>query len=137
MRTRGPRDRSEKGATIVEFALCFLLCFTVLYGIMEFSRVVYSRTVLAAATREATRYAIVHGSKSGIPATEEILTEKVRRWAIGLNTAAINVDATWIPNNAPKSKVRVVTTYTITPFSNLIFPGSITVGSRSEMVISQ
>ena len=47
----------------MEFGLCFLLVFGLVYAIFEFGRVVYSYNVLAGATREASRYAMVHGAK--------------------------------------------------------------------------
>ena len=121
----------------MEFALCALLFLGVVLGIMEFGRLVYSYTVLAGATREASRYAMVHGSRSGSPATEEDILAELKRWAIGLDRDAISVDATWTPSNAPGSLVRVQSSYTVSPFVKLIIPSSITIGSRSELVISQ
>jgi Flp pilus assembly protein TadG len=128
-------NNNEKGAAFLEFALCFLVFLGAIYGVMEFSRIVYSYTVLAGATREATRYAIVHGSRSGAPATEADIETQVRRWAIGLNPAALNVSTTWTAGSP--QRVRVQTSYNIAPFTRLIIPGSLTLGSRSEMVISQ
>ena len=122
---------------MVELSLCLLLAVTLVYAVMEFGRIVYSYTVLAGATREASRYAIVHGSLSGSPATQTEIREQVTRWAIGLDTSAVAVNATWVPSNAPGSTVRVEATYTITPFSWLLVKQPLVLGSRSEMVISQ
>jgi Flp pilus assembly protein TadG len=121
----------------VEFGLCFLLVFGLIYAIFEFGRVVYSYNVLAGATREASRYAMVHGSQSGSAATTDQIRAVVTRWAVGLNPSALNVTPTWTPNNSPGSRVRVVTSYTITPYTTFILGSPLTVGSRSEMVISQ
>jgi Flp pilus assembly protein TadG len=122
---------------MVELSLCFLLVFTSIYALMEFSRFVYCYNILAGATREASRYAMVHGSKSGSPAANSDIQAQVARWAIGLDSSALNVNTTWASGNGPGASVRVDATYTITPFTNLIIPSTLTIGSRSEMVISQ
>ena len=121
---------------MIELSLCLLLTVTLIYSIMEFGRIVYSYTVIAGATREGSRYAIVHGGRSGDPATQTSIQNRVRQWAVGLDTSAINVTASWSPSNEPGSTVRVETRYTLTPFTGLV-TGPLTLGSRSEMVISQ
>jgi Flp pilus assembly protein TadG len=132
------RSRSgQRGATILEFSLSFLLVFTILIAIMEFARFVYSYNILAGATKEAARYAIVHGSKSGSPATEADIRAQVNRWAIGLDRELITVNTTWVPANTPGSRVQIQTTYNIAPMTGLILRAPITLGSRSEMKISQ
>ena len=94
MRTNMPivtarRRASERGSAMVELSLCFLLVFSLIYALMEFSRVVYCYNILAGATREASRYAMVHGSKSGSVATASDIQAQVARWAIGLDTSAL------------------------------------------------
>ena len=128
---------SQKGAAMVELSLCFMLIFSLIYGIFEFSRVVYSYTVLAGATREASRYAVVHGSQSGSPATNSDIRAQVERWGIGLDTSALTVDTTWPTGNGRGATVSIVTSYTVNPITTLIMPSPITLRSRSEMVISQ
>ena len=115
---RSRRDK-EKGSTVIEFGLCFLLVFGFIYAVFEFGRVVYSYNVLAGATREASRYAMVHGSRSGAPATSDDIRARVVRWAIGLDPSALNVNTTWTPGNTP-DRVRIETTYTITPYTTLL-----------------
>ena len=129
--------RSQKGAAMIEFALCFVLALSLLYGAMEFARIVYSRNILSGATREAARFAIVHGNRSGSPADQAAIRTQLTKWALGLDPAAIVVNATWSPSNAPGNVVRVDASYTITPFTRLIIGTPMTVASRSEMVISQ
>jgi hypothetical protein len=130
--------KNQKGSAIIEFALCFLLMLSVLYGILEFSRIAYSRTVLAGATREASRYAMVHGRDSGSPADNAAIRSRVLRWGHGLNPTDLVVNTTWDPlDKRPGALVRVETSYTIAPFTRLILGGPLTLSSRSEMVISQ
>ena len=131
------RGTSEKGAALVELSLCILLFFVTVYAIIEFGRFVYSYTVLAGATREAARYAIVHGSNSSSVATADDIRTQVTRYAIGLDTSALAVSTTWDPSNAPGGVVRVQATYDIAPMTRLIFDQGLSLSSRSEMVISQ
>jgi Flp pilus assembly protein TadG len=122
---------------MIELSLCFLLLFTVIYGTIEFSRLVYSYNVLAGATREASRFAVVHGSRSTSPASLADIRAEVERWAIGLNPADLSVTATWTPANTPGSRVRIETTYTVTPITRLILQSPLQVSARSQMMISQ
>ena len=51
---------------MVEFALVAAFVFIPLvFGIIEFGRVIWTRNVVTAAAREGVRYAIVHGTESG------------------------------------------------------------------------
>jgi Flp pilus assembly protein TadG len=131
------RRKAQKGATLIETALCFLLIFTIVYAILEFGRFVYSYNILAGATREAARYAMVHGSRSGSAATEADVRGQLLRWGVGLDASALVVRTTWTPGNTPGSRVRVEASYTINPMTSLIVNTPIRIGSRSELVISQ
>jgi len=138
MRITPRRDKArQRGAATLEFGLAFLLFFAVVYGIMEFSRVVASYNILSGATREGVRYAMVHGSASGSIATASDIQKVVRRWAVGLDSSSIVVATTWSPGNAPGSKVKVKATYKVIPFTALILKQGITVQSSSQMTISQ
>lgn len=50
-----------RGQTMVEFAVALPIFIMLLVGIFDFGRVVWINDTLAAAAREAARYAIVHG----------------------------------------------------------------------------
>jgi Flp pilus assembly protein TadG len=129
--------KNRRGDGLVEYALIYLLFFTVFYGVIEFGRTVASYNILAGATREAGRYAIVHGSASGHQADQASLQNIVRQWVIGLDSSAVAVTATWNPVSAPAGgTVLVQSQYTLTPFSG-IFGGALTLRSSSQMVISR
>ncbi len=51
--------RHQQGITTVEFAIVATILFTMLFGVIEFSRVMYSFAVLAEGTRRAARLATV------------------------------------------------------------------------------
>lgn len=51
--------KGQHGITIVEFAIVATVLFTMLFGLIEFGRVMYSFAVLAEGTRRAARLATV------------------------------------------------------------------------------
>lgn len=127
----------QRGASLLEFALAFLVFFAAVYGIMEFGRIVSSYNILAGAAREGARYAMVHGSASGSAASASEIQTLVRSWAIGLDRNSVDVTTTWSSGNAPGDNVKVTASYTVTPFSGLIFTNGLTLQSSSQMAISQ
>ena len=60
-RTLRPRD-GERGSTLVEFALVFILFMTILLGIAGFGHALYAYHYVSSAARQATRWAIVNGA---------------------------------------------------------------------------
>jgi len=51
----------EQGQSLLEFAIAAVALFTLVCGILEFSRYLYTYHFVSEATREATRYAAVRG----------------------------------------------------------------------------
>ena len=137
MSTSIKRNGSQRGSAILEFALAFMVFFSIVYGTMEFGRVVASYNILSGAVREGVRYAVVHGNKSSYTATDTDIQTIVRKWSVGLTTSSVNVTTSWPSGNAPGNAVKVTATYVITPFTGLILRNGITLKSASEMVISQ
>ncbi len=132
------RNRSRRGQAVVEFGLSFLVFMFVMYGIMEFGRMIASYNILAGAVREGARYATVHGGASGSTAINSDIQTVVRKWSLGLDASSVNVNTTWSSTlKGPGSQVTVLATYAIVPFSGLILKNSVTLQSSSAMVISQ
>src|SRR5688572_68269 len=52
--------QDERGTTVAEFAMVALLFFTLIFGIIEFGRMLYTHNALADATRRGARYAVLH-----------------------------------------------------------------------------
>ena len=52
------RDSSQKGQTLVEFALAVMLFLTLLFGIIELGRALWTWNTIVQATRAGTRFAI-------------------------------------------------------------------------------
>jgi Flp pilus assembly protein TadG len=140
-------ENRERGSTVVEFAICAVLLFTVLFGIMDFSRALYTYHFLSNAAREATRYAIVRGADCnaivpGCPATNSSITTYVQTnlaaSSSGLITPSnITATTTWTPNNSQGSTVKVQLQYVFQFILPFLPSSGITMQSTSQMVISQ
>ena len=52
--------KNEKGAAVAEFAVACLFFFTLLIGIIEFGRLLYTHNALTDAARRGARYAVLH-----------------------------------------------------------------------------
>lgn len=57
-------NKHQNGATVVEFAIVAALFFTVVLGILEFGRVLYTWNAVAEATRRGARQAVVCSRES-------------------------------------------------------------------------
>ena len=64
MRTKNWTEKSEKGQALVEFALISLLFFTIVFGITEFGRALWTWNTIVQATRAGARYAVVEAPTS-------------------------------------------------------------------------
>lgn len=56
--------KTERGTSVAEFAMVALLFFTLIFGIIEFGRLLYTHNALADATRRGARYAVLHKGKT-------------------------------------------------------------------------
>jgi Flp pilus assembly protein TadG len=60
---RSEKERSpERGATLVEFALVATVFLTVMFGVIEFGRCLWTHNALSDAARRGARYAVNHPS---------------------------------------------------------------------------
>jgi hypothetical protein len=55
---------NEKGTTVAEFAVVALLFFIMIFGIIEFGRLLYTHNALTDATRRGARFASLHNGLS-------------------------------------------------------------------------
>jgi len=63
--------RNQSGATIVEFAIILPLFLILIFGIIEFSILMYDRAMLINASREGARTGVVYGSTTEIIIDED------------------------------------------------------------------
>lgn len=127
------------GQALVEFAFVLPVALLFLVGLFDSARAVWLSNTLAAATREATRYAAVHGSSSADPATASDVEAVLARHAVGIGTMTVSV--TWPDGDARRgSTVTVIATSAFVPaLSQAILGGGLNVTLRgsSTMVIHQ
>lgn len=86
--------QSDKGQSLVEFALIMPVFLLIVTGLFDVARAVWQENTLAYAAREGTRYAIVHGSASDSPVWPGNTTpvvNVVRNAAIGVPNVTVTV----------------------------------------------
>ena len=85
----------RRGATMVEFALFFIIFMMLTVGLMELGRAVWTYVTLSHAARAGGRYAIVHGGAYPISGDDLSIDEVVRQNAIGLNDGSLAIAVTY------------------------------------------
>jgi hypothetical protein len=142
---------------MVEFALVAPLFFLLLFGIIEAGRFVFYHEILANATREGARYAIVNGANvdpigcpSGPPAPGSVACDvpgdnvvaATRNAAIGLG-GSVSVTPSWRKsdgtpggNNGRGQTVNVAATFTYHTLIPVVPFPDIVVEAESSLVIN-
>ena len=137
MRPRAAK-RGEGGQALVEFSLVGIVFFLLVFGMIDVGRAAWNYNTLAQATREGTRYAIVHGADSfdpsgpgsayytSPPSSDTKITAVVEKFAGGLNLSKLNVEAEWLDStNDAGNRVKVTTEYGFEPIFDFLFPDTI------------
>ena len=115
--------RDESGAAMVEFAVVAALFFIpLIFGIIEFGRVVWAKNMVTAAAREGTRYAVVHGAdNTGLTADSAAVANYVINRT---SLSPIGVKTVWKNAKEAQDTVTVTVSYTYTPIVKV--PGLLT-----------
>ena len=131
----------------MEFAIASTVALTMIFGIIDFGRGLYTYHLVAKAARAGSRYAIVRGSNctlAGCPATSADVQTYVRGLAPGVDPNSLSVVATWPATgcigataNAPGCPVTVTVTYPFTFLVRLMPNFPMSMSSASTMIISQ
>lgn len=142
--------RDEDAQSLVEFALVLPVFLLVIFGIIDLARAVWEENELAFASREGTRYAIVHGASSstpsgpgsagysaGPPVSDSNVTTAVLNFTIGI--PGVTVTPNWIDgNNNRNSRVSVDVAAAFVPLPSQYLLGgalSVTLQGGSMLVI--
>lgn len=107
-----PFCREGEGNSAVEFALVapFLILLTL--GIIDFGRIMWAETTVEHISREAARYASLHGAGAKVEATKATTESYAEDRATGLDTSDLSVAVTYLGgSNASGSSVTVGITY--------------------------
>lgn len=147
-----------RGQALVEFALVAPVFFLLLFAVIEGGRFILYYQMLANATRDGARYAIVHGSQSYCPsgpmppgeptplACYDLpgakIVQRVKDSALGLMGTGVTVTPTWLAtdgvtpgNNGRDNTVNVAATYTFRTIIPVPLP-PITMSAESSLVIN-
>ncbi|HKY42098.1 MAG TPA: TadE family protein [Pyrinomonadaceae bacterium] len=65
--------QNERGTTVAEFAVVALLFFVIIFGIIEFGRLLYTHNALTDATRRGARFASLHTKEDGDKVIDEVI----------------------------------------------------------------
>ena len=155
--------RQDSGSALVEFTASAILLFTLIFGIMEFSRAVYVDHFLANAAQEGARYAMVRGDSwssacasyttSSCMASSSNVTSFVQSLAsAGVTKSNLTVNTSWpgtnaagascitnssVPTNAAGCVVAVTVTYAFSFVSPLIPQKTLSLSSTAQVTIVQ
>jgi len=131
------RRRLQTGQALVEASLVTVLFVVILFGLIDFARIVWSYTMIANAAREATRFAMVHGSASGNAASVTQIQGIVISRSPGILPAMLTTTVSFSPDQSPGSTVTVAVTYKVYPIAPYIPVGPLNVTSNSQRIIYQ
>ena len=149
---RRTRQR-RSGATVVECALVYPVFLLLVLGLLVGAAGIFRYSQLASLTREAARYASVHGGqyaqemKVTAPTPADIYNNVVLPMAVGFDTSQLNYSITYNTSNAPyhttldanndvvpiQNTVTVTLTYLWLPEA---FLGGVTLSSTAVMPMS-
>jgi Flp pilus assembly protein TadG len=129
------RLRSQRGSELIEFALVSTLLFLVIFGTVEFSRMIFAYDIISNATREGVRYAAVRGSASGHAATESAVQSYVASRSYG-QLASSDVSVTWSPDNSPGSTVQITTSHVFQTTVPFLPARVLTLDSTASMIVT-
>jgi Flp pilus assembly protein TadG len=142
--------KDERGSSLVEYAVIFMIFITMLLGIADFSRALYAYHFVSSQAREATRYAIVRGCSPTSPecpsqAKASDIQTFVQNAPLGIDGSKVTApNITWKlpngttdPNHKRGSTVSVEVDYPFTFIFPFVSKSTLNMKSTSQMVISQ
>jgi Flp pilus assembly protein TadG len=135
----------ESGGSMIEFALSFSALMTFVFCLMEICIALYSYGLISESAREATRYAIVHGSTcltgSSTSCTASATSINTYAKNLGLPNiggGTLNVTTTFPDgSNVPGNRVNVSIQYTMPIKMPFVPKSSLSMTSASQMYILQ
>jgi len=98
----GPPDPSNRGQSLVEFALVLPVFLLLLIGITEFGRAWMTRNILTGASREAARIAAVQGNTAAARSRANTILSSA-----GISGASVNI----LDDGAPYGTCSVTVSY--------------------------
>jgi Flp pilus assembly protein TadG len=148
------RKHSQRGATMPEMAVAAACFFALLFGIIDFSRALYTYNFVGQLAREGARYWIVRGSTSCTNSNSQLANCNATTAEITAYVKSLNEGATSTPlisvspapvscpnggvaSTAPGCTVSVTVTYPFKFMMGFVPKATLNMSSTSEMVVSQ
>ncbi len=144
---RRVRLSGTRSQALVETALASIAFIGIIIGLVEVGRAVWNYNMLAHATREGARYAIVHGADSSNPSgpgsdhftppdQDVMISNTVGRFARGLNPDHLTIKAQWPGGtNERGSDVTVSADYQFQTFFSFLGLPTVNLTASSTMTI--
>ena len=144
-----------RGSTLVEFAFLIPILFALVFGIIDFGRMLYSYHFVSNAAREATRWASVRGRDCidltnchAAPSDVSSYVASIAPMGIDTSPSKLSVTTNWVmpPNNLtictayptnPGCAVQVQVSYQFKFILPFLPTSGYRMTSTSEMIISQ
>ncbi len=140
--------RRERGSGLPETAVVMMILTSLIFGIFEFGRAMYTYAFVAQIARQGARWAMVRGSQCTLLDHCNAQSSDVQTYVRSLSEGAtnpnnINVTTTWpscppgLSGNAPGCTVSVNVSYSFPFIAPFVQKVAINMSSTSQMVISQ
>ncbi len=143
--------KGEDGNNLIEYALVFMFFMSMVLGIVDFSRALYTYHFLSNAAREATRWAAVRGATcmNDLSCTAAASPDDIEAYVRNITPPGVNPnppDLTTTPSwpgtgticevaNSPGCPVEVTVSYKFRFVVPFIRSAPLTLSSSSEMII--
>lgn len=123
--SRLPTINNQKGAALVEFAIVLPLLLMLIFGMIEFSVMLYDKAMITNASREGARSGIVYSFPDPVPTGD--IAQKVTDY-LQNNLISMGGASTWTTSvsgvcTGPGAPLTVTVTY---PYNFLVLPNFIT-----------
>ena len=132
--------RGERGQALVEFAVASVVFLMTVFGTLQFGLMVWHYNMISNLAQEGARWASVHGSTSGSPASVDAVRAYVRSRALGLLPSGCTTCVSAVPAPStlmPGSFVTVTVTMSYTPITGLLPSSTMNMSSSAKMVVAR
>jgi Flp pilus assembly protein TadG len=149
--------RQESGAIQIEFAFCAIVLFTIMFGIMAFSLVMYCDLMTSNAARQGARYASVRGNSWSSDCTaagnanciaQQADIQSFAQNVVAVNSNNLKITTTWLSSTgvscgtddsckSPGSQVKVTAKYSYKAIFPLVPTQNYTMTSTAVMTVIQ
>lgn len=108
-----PSHRLHRGSVLLETLVLLPVFLLLVFGVLDFARLLWTDLVLRHALAETGRYAMVHGSSAPTPATLADLRTVYLAATTGIDEAQLTLQAVpdWSSGSTPGAQVRLEASY--------------------------